>query len=77
MGGMDDWFLVYLTTLLNYIDYVVSSGRMIVNDVLERKWKEETVACLNILSRDLPGESEENHELHYIWTYVLIESVAY
>jgi len=50
---------------------------MIVNDVLERKWKEETVACLNILSRDLPGESEENHELHYIWTYVLIESVAY
>jgi hypothetical protein len=33
-----------------------------VNDELERMWKEAVVALFKVLSRHLPGGSEENHE---------------
>jgi hypothetical protein len=33
-----------------------------MNDEFERNWKEVFMACIKILSRDLSGGTEENHE---------------
>jgi hypothetical protein len=43
-------------------DYIASNERMIVNNELERKWKEAVVAQFKVLSRHLPGGTKENHE---------------
>jgi hypothetical protein len=34
---------------------------MIVNDELERMWKEVVVACFKVLPQHLPEGTEENH----------------
>jgi hypothetical protein len=43
-------------------DYIASNKRMIVNNELERMWKETVVAQFKVLSRHLPGGTEGNHE---------------
>jgi hypothetical protein len=43
-------------------DYIVSNERMIVNNELERMWKEAAVALFKELSRHLTGRTEETHE---------------
>jgi hypothetical protein len=42
--------------------YVVSNKRMIVNNELERMWKEAVMASFKVLSKHLPGGPEEKHE---------------
>jgi hypothetical protein len=37
---LDGWILGYLTMLFNCIGYTVLNGRMIINDELERTWKQ-------------------------------------
>jgi hypothetical protein len=46
----------------NISDYIASNERMIVNNELERMWKEAVVAKFMVLSRHLPGGTKENHE---------------
>jgi hypothetical protein len=38
---------------------------LLMNNELERIWKESVVASFKVLSRRLPGGSEENHEKIY------------
>jgi hypothetical protein len=42
-------------------DYTASNETMIVNKELERIWNEAIVAYFKVLSRHLPGGTEENH----------------
>lgn len=37
-----------------------SNGRMVVNNELERIWKEVFVACFKVLSYDLSGDNDES-----------------
>jgi hypothetical protein len=39
---------------------LASNDRDIVNDELEIMWKEEVVACFNVLSHHLPERTEGN-----------------
>jgi hypothetical protein len=54
-------FLVYLTTL-SVSEYMASNERLIVNNELEMMWKEAVVAFFKLLSWNLPGGTEVNHE---------------
>jgi hypothetical protein len=44
-----------LTTLFHCIGYLMSNGKMIVNDELERMWKEEIVKYFKVPFLHLPG----------------------
>jgi hypothetical protein len=43
-------------------DYIISKDKMIVNNELERIWKETVVVQFKILPQHLPEMTEENHE---------------
>jgi hypothetical protein len=43
-------------------DYIASNERMIVNNELESMWKEAVMAQFKVLSRHLPGGTDEIHE---------------
>jgi hypothetical protein len=45
-------------------DYIASNDRVITNNEQERIWKEAVVTYCKVLSRHLPGGTEENHESH-------------
>jgi hypothetical protein len=52
-------FVAYLATLS--VTQIVQR-RMMINDELERMWKEAAVTHFNTLSQNSSGRSEENHE---------------
>jgi hypothetical protein len=47
---------------VNNADYIRSNHYIVVNNELERMWKEAAMAYLKILTRHLPGLTEELHE---------------
>lgn len=49
-------------TLVIAQDYGASNGRLL-NDELERFWKESAVAKFEVLSRHLTGGNKETHDL--------------
>jgi hypothetical protein len=54
--------MVYLVKLLVTQDYVASNDWMMVNNELERISEEAVVISFKVLSRHLPGSTEEYHE---------------
>jgi hypothetical protein len=53
-------FIVYVT-LLSVTDIVALNKRLMVNNELERLWKEVVVVCCKVLSQNLRGVTEDNH----------------
>jgi hypothetical protein len=45
--------------------FVASNGRMTMNNELERIRKGVIVACFKILSKNMTGRTEENHEISH------------
>jgi hypothetical protein len=54
-------FVIYLTEL-SVPQTIDSSGWIIVNDELQRMWKETVVASFKVQFRHFPGGTDENHE---------------
>jgi hypothetical protein len=46
----------------NYIGYIALDHRIIVNNKLERMWKEKFVIYFKILTQNLPAGTKENHK---------------
>jgi hypothetical protein len=61
---MINWVLDYVTTLINYIAYITSNGRMITNVEREELWKNAIVTYFRTIYQHLLGGTEENH---YSW----------
>jgi hypothetical protein len=51
----------FFNDIVSISDCIVSNGRMMANNELEKMWKKEVMASFDLLPQHLPGGTEENH----------------
>jgi hypothetical protein len=65
--------VVYFTTLSVVQGIYCPIITQLINNVLQRIWNEATVDKFEVLSWDLPGRYEENHEISVIIAVVPVK----